>query len=105
MQSLQLRQKWLKQQRDLRIDDIVLIKDDYLAHNHWELARVVKTNRGEDGHERTVELILADPNISKEVVRTKPVRMLERPIHKLVLLMTRSEAEEQELGCIPAMEP
>ncbi|KAL9976996.1 hypothetical protein ACROYT_G014351 [Oculina patagonica] len=105
LQSLQLRQKWLKPQRDLRSNDIVLIKDDCLARNHWQLARVTKTNRDEDGHVRTVQLLLSDPNITSKGVRTKPVRLLERPIHKLVLLMTSSEAEEQEPGCIPTKEP
>ena len=105
LQSLQLRQKWLKPQRDLRNDDIVLIKDDCLARNHWQLARVTKANRDEDGHVRTAQLLLADPYITSKGVRTKPVRLLERPIHKLVLLMTGSETEEQEPGCIPAKEP
>ena len=105
LQSLQLRQKWLKPQRDLRNDDIVLIKDDCLARNHWQLARVTKANRDEDGHVRTVQLLLADPYITSKGVRTKPVRLLERPIHKLVLLMRGSETEEQEPGCIPAKEP
>lgn len=105
LQSLQLRQKWLRPQRDLRIDDIVLIKDDGLARNHWQLARVARTNGDEDGHVRTVQLILADPCITSEGVRTNPVRLLERPIHKLVFLMTGSEATEQAPGCIPAKEP
>lgn len=65
LQSLQMRQKWLKPQHDLRIDNIVLIKDECLARNHWELARVVKTNQGEDGHVRKVELILADQTSAK----------------------------------------
>ena len=105
LQSLQLRQKWLRPQRDLRIDDIVLIKDDGLARNHWQLARVARTNGDEDGHVRTVQLILADPCITSEGVRTNPVRLLERPIHKLLFLMTGSEATEQAPGCIPAKEP
>lgn len=95
----------MKPQRDLRNDDIVLIKDDCLARNHWQLARVTKTNRDEDGHVRTVQLFLADPYITSRGVGTKPVRLLKRPIHKLVLLMTGSEAEEQEPGCIPTKEP
>ena len=66
LHSLQLRQKWLKPQRDLRIDDIVLIKDDCLAHNHWQLARVSKTNQDADGHMHTVRLTLADPDLKPQ---------------------------------------
>ena len=105
LHSLQLRQKWLKPQRDLGIDDIVLIKDDCLARNHWQLARVSKINQDADGHVRTVQLTLADPHLSPKGVRLKPLRVLERSIHKLVFLMTGSQVEEPEPGCIPAKEP
>ena len=105
LHSLQLRQKWLKPQRDLRIDDIVLIKDDCLARNHWQLARVSKTNQDADSHMHTVQLTLADPNLSPKGVRLKPLCVLERPIHKLVFLMTGGQMKEQEPGCIPTKEP
>jgi len=95
----------LKPQRDLRIDDIVLIKDDCLARNQWQLARVSKTNQDADGHVCTVQLTLADPDLSPKGVRLNPLRVLEMPIHKLVFLMTGSQVEEQEPGCIPAKEP
>ena len=90
LHSLQLRQKWLKPQRDLRIDDIVLIKDDCLARTHWQLTRVLKTNQDADGHVDTVKLTLADPDLSPKGVHLKPLCVLERPIHKLVFLMTGS---------------
>ena len=102
LHSLQLRQKWLKPQRDLKIDDIVTIKDDCPARNHWQLALVSK-NQDADGHERTVQVALADPD--PKGVRLKPLRVLERPLHKLVFLMTGSQVEEQEPECIPAKEP
>ena len=61
LQALQLRQKWLKPRRDLSVDDIVQIKDDSLARNHWQLGRVTRTYPDEDGRVRKVHLTLAEP--------------------------------------------
>ena len=97
--------KIVETKQDLRIDDIVLIKDDCLARNHWQLARVSKTNQDADGDVRTMQLTLANPDLSPKGVCLKPLRVLERPIHKLVFLMTGSQVKEQEPGCIPTKEP
>ena len=53
----------------------------------------------------TVKLTLADPDLSPKGVHLKPLCVLERPIHKLVFLMTGSQVEEEEPGRIPAKEP
>jgi len=105
LQSLQLRQKWLKPQRDLNVDDIVLIKDDSLARNHWELGRVTRTYPDKDGRVRKVQVTLADPSIDAKGVRVHPPRFLERPIHKLVFLMSWSDAVEERPGEFPTEKP
>ena len=93
----------VKPQRDLNVDDIVLIKDDSLALNHWQLGRVTRTYPDEDGRVRKVQLTLADPSIDAKGVRVQPPRSLERPIHKLVFLMSWREAV-RETGRIPHRE-
>ena len=105
LQSLQLRQKWLKPQRDLNVDDIVLIKDDSLAQNHWELGRVARTYPDKDGRVRKVQVTLADPSIDTKGVRVHPPCFLERPIHKLVFLMSWSDAVEERPGEFPTEKP
>ncbi len=77
LQHLQLRQKWNKEKRQIQVGDIVLLKDDDLVRNLWRIARVTDTRPGEDGHVRKVSLRMAD---SSE---------LERPIHKLVVLIEK----------------
>ena len=39
--NLQARQKWTKTSRNLKVGDIVLMKDEDLVRSHWKMARVV----------------------------------------------------------------
>jgi hypothetical protein len=82
LHSLQLRQKWLQPQRNLEVGDIVLLKDDNLPRNLWPMCRVEKLLPSNDGFVRRVIVRLA----SREKHSSKRVT-LERPIHKLILLM------------------
>ena len=70
---LQERQKWNKTEPNLEVGDVVLVKEEDTARNHWPMARVEEVSVSGDGLVRKVEL------------RTKNGR-LSRPIHKLVFL-------------------
>ena len=87
VQNLQSRSKWLKPQRDLRIGDIVVIKDELLHRNGWRLGRVSEVKRSADSHVRSVFLIVGDRDLDKYGKRVNKVVRLERPVHKLVLLI------------------
>jgi len=69
-----LRNKWKKIERNLEIGDIVLVKDENVGRNEWNLARVKECMPSVDGHVRKVKLQLAHTE-------------LDRPVHKLVLLV------------------
>ena len=56
--NLQMRQKWNRKQRNLRIGDIVLLKDEDLVRCHWRLAKVVGTMASEDNLVRKVKLLI-----------------------------------------------
>lgn len=84
--GLQQRNKWTDSHKDLQIGDIVIIKDQDLPRNRWELGRVIKTNESQDGCVRSVQLLLGDSSLDDRGKRIKARRTLERPIHKLVLL-------------------
>ncbi|XP_041453667.1 uncharacterized protein LOC121406862 [Lytechinus variegatus] len=70
--TLQHRQKWVKERRNLDVDDVVLVVDD-MPRNKWLLGRVVEIYPGKD-----------------KLVRSAKVKVvtgeLTRPIHKLCLL-------------------
>ena len=80
--------------RDLAINDIVIVEDDNLPRNCWQLARVSRTDVAKDGHVRTVQVVLVDPALTADGRRTRPLRYLERPVQKLILLLPSSTVPE-----------
>jgi len=83
LMGLQNRQKWVGEKRNFRINDIVLVKDENLPRNQWPLARVVKVFVSRDNLVRRVQLLI--PTSKSE---------LQRPIHKLVLLVAADDADD-----------
>lgn len=79
VQSLQVRQKWTQQRRNIQVGDLVLLVEDDLAPSFWRTGRVQKVLPGPDGLVRNVRL--------KVVGAKKP---WIRCVQKLVLLVGRS---------------
>ena len=73
------------------MDDVVIIKNDNLPRNQWQLAPVVQTYPCDDGLARKVKLAVADSSLDRPGSRIRPPSFLDRPIQKLVLLMPCSE--------------
>ena len=91
--SLQQRTKWNHPRRNLSIGDVVIVKEDTLPRNCWQLARVSKTYPSEDGFICKVQVDLGDDALPSDGKRKGPVRRLDRPVNKLVLLVP-SDADE-----------
>ncbi|KAL4230450.1 hypothetical protein ACF0H5_010832 [Mactra antiquata] len=75
MAQISLRQQWHEPRRNIRIGDIVLVKDINFPRNQWPLAKVVQANPDDDGLVRRVFVKLGRGGI------------LERSVHKLVLIV------------------
>ncbi|XP_043867348.1 uncharacterized protein LOC122757848 [Drosophila mojavensis] len=75
LKELHKRNKWQFAQRDLKVGDMVIVKDDNVAINEWRLGRVHLTHPGDDGKVRVADILT-----SRGIVR--------RPVHKLVILPT-----------------
>jgi hypothetical protein len=69
---LQKRQKWLKPQRNICIDDVVLVVDN-APRNSWSMGRILSVHKDKKGFVRTA------------TVRTRSTT-LQRPIDKLCLI-------------------
>ena len=83
--QFQQRRRWETPQRDSRVGDIILLQDDDLPRNQWPLARVTKVFPSKDGCIRKVQLLLA---------REGRRKILERPIHKTILLLAQDAADQ-----------
>lgn len=94
--SLQERQKWIRPRRDLRVSDIVIIKEETLPRNKWQLARISAVFPSSDGRVRKVQVALADSCLDEKGKRTASPRFLERPVQKLVLLLPAVDDQEPE---------
>ena len=75
LSTLNPRQKWNTQQRNMKVGDVVFVMDDNIIRNQWKLGRIVTVKLSEDGKVRTVSV-----KLSSRVI-------LERPVHKLILLV------------------
>ena len=97
LHSLQQRQKWIRPKRNVEIGDIVIIKDDNIPRNQWHLARVEETIKGEDGLVRKMRLAIGDPTLSNAGKRVRQISYLDRPIHKLFLLLPNAKDGKSEV--------
>ena len=78
--AISLRQKWHSTRRNIRVNDIVLVKDEGLPRNQWPIAVVTEAIPDNDGLVRRVKVKVGIRGID-------PVTILERSVHKLVLLI------------------
>merc|ERR1711973_942053 len=60
LQSLQPRQKWTEERRNLQVGDVVLLKEEGAGRCHWPIARVCEVHKSKDGHVRSVSLKVRD---------------------------------------------
>lgn len=83
--NIQLRTKWLKVHPNLKVGDIVLLKEEDSPRNRWPLARVVEAIADDRGLIRKVKIVLP-AQLDKSGKRVDHLTTLERPVQKLVLL-------------------
>ncbi|XP_071056041.1 uncharacterized protein [Onthophagus taurus] len=69
IQTLQQRTKWQQQYTNVKIDDMVVIKDERAAPQQWKLGRVIEILPGQDGVIRTVKLKTAAGETTTTVKR------------------------------------
>ena len=89
MLELQRRQKWVKPVRNIIDGDVVILKDEDTFRGEWRQGKVAKILGSTD---RRVKLLMGDRQLATDGKRIMPKIILERPIHKLVLLLENSKA-------------
>ena len=78
--SLQSRQKWTRESRNLEPGDVVLLVDEHVQRGKWQLGRIQEVFPSRDG------------KVRKALVRTG-ASLYVRPIHKMVLIRSESDLE------------
>jgi hypothetical protein len=87
LQTLQSRQKWQTTKRNVQIGDVVMLHEDDKARCDWRLARVEEVTKAEDGLVRKVKILVGQPRLDNKGKRTSKALVLERPVHKLTVLV------------------
>lgn len=75
LHSLQERKMWLKHKENLKINDIVLLKDKAVKRNLWPTGVVIEVKRGRDTLVRSA------------LIKTADGKSYTRPISELILLI------------------
>lgn len=71
--QLQQRPKWQKGQRNLEVNDLVLIKEDNLPPLNWKLGRIIAVYPGSDNKVRVVTIKTGQGIIKRPVVKLCPL--------------------------------
>ena len=104
LHTLQLRQKWMGPRCSLQQGDVVIISNDKLPRNMWQIARVEKAYCDLDGYVRKIKVAVGDAALDDKRGRVKHISYLKRPVHKLVLLVPSNDSESLDQG-FPTKEP
>ncbi|KAL1276830.1 hypothetical protein QQF64_036453 [Cirrhinus molitorella] len=80
-------QRWHAPRRNVKIGDIVIVKEEDLPRNEWRLGRVVDVCADGDGLVRKAKIQIGNRKLGKKGQRLTNPSILERPIHKLVVLV------------------
>ena len=73
--QLNRRMKWKKEEKNLKVGDVVVVITPETTRGHWPLGRVEEIFPGKDGYVRIVRIRL-------------PGKSYIRPIHRLCKLLT-----------------
>ena len=85
-----VRQKWHKKERSLKVGDVVIVSDLSTPRNSWCLGKVTSVKNSKDSLVRSVHIQIYNHEMKKK-------RIIQRPIDKLVLLV---ECEDQSSDMI-----
>ncbi len=77
LQSIQDRHKWKQSQNNIKVNDLVYIKDATLGYRVWPLAKVLQTFPGDDGKVRAVKLLCKGKEFTRAIQSLVPLSLPE----------------------------
>ena len=88
--SLLVRQKWHCQKRNIRVGDVVLIKDLNVVRGEWRLGEVVKTYYSENNK------IVRTVNIRYKIPTRKRCNIIKRAVQSVIVIFPVEDKDFQE---------
>jgi len=73
LHTLHQRSKWTKPQKNLGLNDLVLIHEDNLPPLQWKLGRIVKVFPGKDNVVRVAEVVTRSGHLTRPVAKLSPL--------------------------------
>lgn len=89
LHQLQQRRKWFYPKDDVKIDDVVLIKDENTPSTYWSMGRVIEVHPGSDGLVRVATLKTQGGTLKRPIAKLCPLQQEEKQ-------ETEEEKEEEK---------
>jgi len=71
--SLGSRKKWFQEQRELRVDDIVIVMSPETPRGQWPLGRITNVYPSRDGNIRSATVLVRGKKINRPITRLCPL--------------------------------
>ena len=66
---LSIRRKWLTVERDIQVDDVVLVMSPKTPQGHWTLDRIVEIYPDKDGHVRVAKVQVGREELLRPITK------------------------------------
>ena len=94
--SLLIRQKWHHTRRNLRVNDVCLLKDNNAIRGEWRLARVNNVYPDDKGIVRNVEVAVSNNNDGSVKYKPSSCNLLKRHVSNLLVLVPAEDNESEQ---------
>ncbi|XP_046550351.1 uncharacterized protein LOC124260148 [Haliotis rubra] len=71
--TLQVRKKWREANRNLKVNDVVIVVSPDSPRGSWPLGRIINTYPGKDGHVRVVQVKMGKTTLMRPVTKVCPL--------------------------------
>ena len=95
--SLVIRQKWHVEKRNLRKNDVCVVKDSNLLRGEWRIARVSECYPDRYGRVRNVELMVKPRQGPNGEYISTPAIYIKRHVNNIIVLVPAEEIEENSV--------